>query len=55
MSNEKSFEELELRLERELTPDERRFLILANEMLKKHGLRATKEAKLARAAKGLAS
>ena len=54
MSNEKLFEEMELQLKRELTPHERRFLILANELLK-DGLRETKEAKLARAAKGLAS
>jgi hypothetical protein len=55
MSNEKLFEEMELQLKRELTPDERRFLVLADETLRKDRLAETKEAKLAKTAKGLAS
>lgn len=35
MSNEKLFEEVELALHRELIPDERKFLILANKILER--------------------
>ena len=55
MSNEKLFEEMELHLKRELTPDERRFLTLANSVLKRNDLREIKEATVAHEAKRLAS
>ena len=55
MSDEKLFLEMQLLLKRELTPEERKFLILSNKILREDHFRETDNVKAARASKAVAS